>query len=138
MYPGNPFPYESPDTTHYSVMDKFGNSVSVTTTLNAAYGSKLYSDELGFFLNNEMDDFSSKPGYPNFYGLIGSEANAIEGNKRPLSSMTPTIIEKDDKLFMVLGTPGGSNYYNGSASCFKCYGARHECCSGCKQSLAYE
>ena len=82
--------------------------VSVTTTLNGAYGSKLYCDELGFFLNNEMDDFSSKPGVPNMFGLIGAEANSIAPEKRMLSSMTPTIVEKDDKLWLVVGTPGGS------------------------------
>ncbi len=99
---------ESTETTHYSIVDQFGNAVSVTTTLNAAYGSKLYASELGFFLNNEMDDFSSKPGVPNMFGLIGAEANKIEPEKRMLSSMTPTIVEKDNKLFMVVGTPGGS------------------------------
>ncbi len=100
--------YESEETTHYSIVDSYGNAVSVTTTLNSAYGSKLYADELGFFLNNEMDDFSSKPGVPNIYGLIGGEANSIAPQKRMLSAMTPTIVEKDDELFMVLGTPGGS------------------------------
>lgn len=100
--------YESEETTHYSIVDSFGNAVSVTTTLNSGYGSKLYIDELGFFLNNEMDDFSSKPGEPNIYGLIGGKANSIAPEKRMLSAMTPTILEKDDKLFMVLGTPGGS------------------------------
>ena len=100
--------YESTETTHYSIVDDEGNAVSVTTTLNGAYGSKLYVDELGFFLNNEMDDFSSKPGTPNMFGLIGAEANAIAPGKRMLSSMTPTIVEKDGKLFMVLGSPGGS------------------------------
>lgn len=99
---------ESTETTHYSIVDSFGNAVSVTTTLNGAFGSKLYSDELGFFFNNEMDDFSSKPGTPNSYGLIGAEANSIAPQKRMLSSMTPTIIEKNGKLYMVLGTPGGS------------------------------
>tara|TARA_R110002072_G_scaffold172324_1_gene326327 strand:- start:7491 stop:9176 length:1686 start_codon:yes stop_codon:yes gene_type:complete len=99
---------ESNETTHYSIVDTFGNAVSVTTTLNGAYGSKLYSEELGFFFNNEMDDFSSKPGEPNMFGLIGTDANRIEPEKRMLSSMTPTIIEKDGKLWMVLGTPGGS------------------------------
>jgi gamma-glutamyltranspeptidase/glutathione hydrolase len=82
--------------------------VSVTTTLNGAYGSKLYCDELGFFLNNEMDDFSSKPGTPNMFGLIGAEANSIAPEKRMLSSMTPTIVERDGALWMVVGTPGGS------------------------------
>ena len=99
---------ESDETTHYSIVDQFGNAVSVTTTINGAYGSKLYCEELGFFLNNEMDDFSSKPGEPNMFGLIGAEANKIEPQKRMLSSMTPTIVEKDGKLYMVVGTPGGS------------------------------
>ncbi|RAJ11849.1 gamma-glutamyltransferase [Olleya aquimaris] len=99
---------ESNETTHYSIVDHFGNAIAVTTTLNSGFGSKLYSQELGFFLNNEMDDFSSKPGAPNVYGLIGAEANAILPEKRMLSSMTPTIIEKNDKLYMTLGTPGGS------------------------------
>lgn len=100
--------YESTETTHYSIVDAEGNAVSVTTTLNGAYGSKLYVDELGFFLNNEMDDFSAKPGTPNMFGLIGAEANAIAPQKRMLSSMTPTIVEKEGDLFMVLGSPGGS------------------------------
>jgi len=99
---------ESNETTHFSIVDPFGNAVSVTTTLNGAYGSKLYCDELGFFLNNEMDDFSAKPGSPNFFGLTGSEANSIAPGKRMLSSMAPTIVEKGGKLFLVLGTPGGS------------------------------
>ncbi|UMY65334.1 MULTISPECIES: gamma-glutamyltransferase [unclassified Flavobacterium] len=99
---------ESNETTHYSIVDAEGNAVAVTTTLNGAFGSKLYSDELGFFLNNEMDDFSSKPGVPNSYGLVGAEANAIAPGKRMLSSMTPTIVERKGKLLMVLGTPGGS------------------------------
>jgi len=100
--------YESSETTHYSIVDQFGNAIAVTTTLNGAYGSKLYSKELGFFLNNEMDDFSAKPGEPNIYGLIGGEANAIEPQKRMLSSMTPTLVEKDEKFWMSVGTPGGS------------------------------
>ncbi len=99
---------ESLETTHYSIVDAEGNAVSVTTTLNGAYGSKLYSDELGFFLNNEMDDFSAKAGVPNMFGLIGAEANSIAPEKRMLSSMTPTIVERDGKLWMVVGTPGGS------------------------------
>ena len=99
---------ESDETTHYSIIDQFGNAIASTTTLNGAYGSKLYCSELGFFLNNEMDDFSSKPGEPNMFGLIGAEANSILPEKRMLSSMTPTIVEKDGKLFMSVGTPGGS------------------------------
>jgi gamma-glutamyltranspeptidase/glutathione hydrolase len=99
---------ESNETTHYSIVDAFGNAVAATTTLNGAYGSKLYTDELGFFFNNQMDDFSVKPGVPNSYGLIGAEANSIAPGKRMLSSMTPTIVEKDGKLFLLLGTPGGS------------------------------
>ena len=105
---GNIIGYESDETTHYSIIDSYGNAISVTTTLNGAYGSKLYVDELGFFLNNEMDDFSSKPGVPNMFGLIGAEANSIAPEKRMLSSMTPTIVEKDGKLWMSVGTPGGS------------------------------
>ena len=99
---------ESDETTHFSIVDKYGNAVSVTTTINGGYGSKVVVEGAGFLLNNEMDDFSVKPGYPNMFGLVGGEANSIEPNKRMLSSMTPTIIEKDDKLFMVIGTPGGS------------------------------
>ena len=99
---------ESTETTHYSIVDKFGNAIAATTTLNDGYGSKYYCDELGFFLNNEMDDFSAKPGSPNMFGLVGNEANSIAPQKRMLSSMTPTIVEKNGKLFMVVGTPGGS------------------------------
>lgn len=99
---------ESMETTHYSIVDQEGNAVSVTTTLNGNFGSKLYCDELGFFLNNEMDDFSAKAGVPNMFGLVGAEANSIEPEKRMLSSMTPTIVEKDGQLWMVVGTPGGS------------------------------
>lgn len=99
---------ESEETTHYSIVDRYGNSVSVTTTLNGSYGSKTVVKGAGFLLNNEMDDFSVKPGSPNMYGLVGGEANSIEPGKRMLSSMTPTIIEKNGKLFMVVGTPGGS------------------------------
>ena len=99
---------ESNETTHYSIVDANGNAISATTTLNGGYGSKLYSAELGFFLNNEMDDFSAKPGVPNMFGLIGAEANSIAAEKRMLSSMTPTIVEKDGQLYMVVGTPGGS------------------------------
>ena len=99
---------ESEETTHYSIVDADGNAVSVTTTINAAYGAKVFVTGAGFLLNNEMDDFSSKPGVPNLYGLLGGAANAIEPEKRMLSAMTPTILEKDGKLFMVVGTPGGS------------------------------
>ena len=99
---------ESDQTTHYSIVDQFGNAVSVTTTLNTRYGSKVLVKGAGFFLNNEMDDFSAKPGVPNVYGLLGSEANAIAPEKRMLSSMTPTIVAKDGTLKMVVGTPGGS------------------------------
>lgn len=99
---------ESAETTHYSIVDSEGNAISATTTLNGGYGSKLYCAELGFFLNNEMDDFSAKPGVPNMFGLVGAEANSIAPEKRMLSSMTPTIVEKDGKLYMVVGTPGGS------------------------------
>ena len=100
--------HESDQTTHYSIVDQFGNAVSVTTTLNTGYGSKVLVKGAGFFLNNEMDDFSAKPGVPNVYGLLGSEANAIAPEKRMLSSMTPTIVEENGKLKMVVGTPGGS------------------------------
>lgn len=100
--------YESDQTTHYSIVDQFGNAVSVTTTLNTGYGSKVFVKGAGFFLNNEMDDFSAKPGVPNVYGLLGNDANAIEPEKRMLSSMTPTIVEHNGKLKMVVGTPGGS------------------------------
>ena len=99
---------ESNETTHYSIVDSFGNAVSVTCTLNGAYGSKVFVEEGGFFLNNEMDDLSSKPGTPNMFGLLGAEANSIAPEKRMLSSMTPTIVEKNKKLYMVLGSPGGS------------------------------
>ncbi|MEX2591546.1 MAG: gamma-glutamyltransferase [Anditalea sp.] len=99
---------ESEQTTHYSIIDADGTAVSVTTTINSAYGSKVFVTGAGFLLNNEMDDFSSKPGVPNTYGLLGGAANAIAPEKRMLSAMTPTILEKDGKLLMVLGTPGGS------------------------------
>ncbi len=99
---------ESTETTHYSIVDAAGNAVAATTTLNDGYGSKYYCDALGFFLNNEMDDFSAKPGTPNMFGLIGNEANSIAPGKRMLSSMTPTIVEKNGQLYMVVGSPGGS------------------------------
>ncbi len=101
-------PSESPETTHISVVDANGNAVAITTTLNSSFGNKVMVKGAGFFLNNEMDDFSSKPGSPNQFGLIGGEANAIAPHKRMLSSMTPTIVTYKDKLKMVVGTPGGS------------------------------
>ena len=99
---------ESEETTHYSIVDPQGNAIAVTTTLNGSYGSKVFVEKGGYFLNNEMDDFSSKPGVPNMFGLIGGKANAIAPQKRMLSAMTPTIVEKNGKLAMVVGTPGGS------------------------------
>lgn len=106
--PGNLAPYESDQTTHFSVVDRWGNAVSNTYTLNFSYGSGLVAKGTGILLNNEMDDFSAKPGSPNGYGLVGGEANSVEGNKRPLSSMSPTIVMKDGKPFLVTGSPGGS------------------------------
>ena len=100
--------YESDQTTHYSIVDGEGNAVAITTTLNGSFGCKIFVKGAGFLLNNEMDDFSAKPGVPNMFGLIGGKANSIQPGKRMLSSMTPTIIEKNGKLFMVVGTPGGS------------------------------
>ena len=105
--PGKVIFNESYETTHFSIIDKDGNSVSVTTTLNNSFGSKVFVEKSGFFLNNEMDDFSSKPGYPNFFGVIGSEANSIQPNKRMLSAMTPTIVLKNEKPHLILGSPGG-------------------------------
>ena len=99
---------ESEETTHFSVVDQWGNAVSVTTTLNWSFGSYVTAADAGFLLNNEMDDFSSKPGAPNSFGLLGSEANAIEPGKRMLSSMTPTIVTHEGELFMIVGTPGGA------------------------------
>ena len=106
--PGSIIWEESEETTHYSILDSMGNAVAVTTTLNGSYGSKVYVESGGYFLNNEMDDFSSKPGVPNMFGLIGGKANAIAPEKRMLSAMTPTIVEKNGKLSMIVGTPGGS------------------------------
>jgi gamma-glutamyltranspeptidase/glutathione hydrolase len=108
IQPGTFIGYESDQTTHFSIVDKDGNAVSITTTLNGSFGSKIFVKGAGFLLNNQMDDFSSKPGTPNMYGLLGGKANSIQPNKRMLSSMTPTIVEKDGKLLMVVGTPGGS------------------------------
>ncbi|MFC0515813.1 gamma-glutamyltransferase [Mucilaginibacter angelicae] len=108
IQPGSFIGHESDQTTHYSIVDRDGNAVSITTTLNDTFGARIFVNGAGFLLNNEMDDFSSKPGVPNMYGLIGGKANSIQPGKRMLSSMTPTIVEKDGKLFMVVGTPGGS------------------------------
>jgi gamma-glutamyltranspeptidase / glutathione hydrolase len=105
--PGSLSAYESSETTHFSIVDKAGNAVSVTYTLNGSYGSGVTAPGLGFLLNNEMDDFAAQPGEPNMFGLVQGEANAIQPGKRPLSSMTPSILTKDGKLFMVVGGPGG-------------------------------
>jgi len=112
ILPGKLAPYESDQTTHFSVIDKWGNAVANTYTLNFSYGSGLVAKGTGILLNNEMDDFSVKPGTPNGYGLIGGEANSVQGNKRPLSSMSPTIVMKDGKPFIVTGSPGGSRIIN--------------------------
>lgn len=106
--PNDPIPYESEQTTHFSVVDKDGNAVANTYTINFSYGTGLVADGTGILLNNEMDDFSAKLGVPNAYGLIGGDANAVEPGKRPLSSMSPTIVLKDGKPFIVTGSPGGS------------------------------
>ena len=106
--PADLAPYESDQTTHFSVVDKDGNAVSNTYTINFNYGSGLVADGTGVLMNNEMDDFSAKPGTPNGFGLIGGDANAIQAGKRPLSSMTPTIVLKDDKVWLVTGSPGGA------------------------------
>lgn len=105
---GDLAPYESTDTTHFSIVDRWGNAVANTYTLNFSFGSGIVAAGTGILLNNEMDDFSSKPGVPNAFGLVGGEANAIEAGKRPLSSMTPTFVFQDGKLFLVTGSPGGS------------------------------
>lgn len=108
IQPGSPQAYVSEETTHYSVVDSYGNAVSATTTLNGAFGSSIVVDSAGFLLNNQMDDFSVKPGFPNMYGLIGGEINSIQPAKKMLSSMTPVIVEREGKLFLVVGSPGGS------------------------------
>ena len=105
--PGSLGGYESSETTHFCIVDKAGNAVSMTYTLNGSYGSGVTAPGLGFLLNNEMDDFAAQPGSPNMFGLVQGEANAIKPGKRPLSSMTPTIITRDGKLFMLVGGPGG-------------------------------
>ncbi len=109
---GNPPPHESEETTHFTVVDRLGNVVSNTYTLNDSYGNKITVEGAGFLLNNEMDDFAPKPGSPNFYGLIQGEANAVAARKRPLSSMTPTIVLKDGKLLFAVGSPGGPTIIN--------------------------
>jgi gamma-glutamyltranspeptidase/glutathione hydrolase len=103
---------ESAETTHYSIVDEQGNAAAVTYTLNGGYGSSVTAKGLGVLLNNEMDDFAAKPGEPNLFGLVQGEANAVEPRKRPLSSMTPTIVLKDGSLYMVLGSPGGPTIMN--------------------------
>jgi gamma-glutamyltranspeptidase/glutathione hydrolase len=108
ILPGKPEGYSSEETTHYSVVDPEGNAVSVTTTLNDTFGSGIVVDSAGFLLNNQMDDFSIKPGFPNMYGLVGGEINSVSPGKKILSSMTPSIVEKDGKLFIIVGSPGGS------------------------------
>ena len=105
---GSPGGYISEETTHYSVVDAAGNAVAATTTLNNTFGNSIVADSAGFLLNNQMDDFSVKPGFPNMYGLVGGEANSVQPGKRMLSSMTPAIVEKDGNLFLVAGSPGGS------------------------------
>ena len=112
LSPAPPGLFESDQTTHYSVVDSQGNAVAVTTTLNGSYGSGVTIKGAGFLMNNEMDDFSSKPGAPNMYGLIQGEANAISAGKRPLSAMTPTLVKKGEKVYMVLGSPGGPAIIN--------------------------
>ena len=102
---------EKPQTTHFSIIDRDGNAVSNTYTLNGWFGAGVIVEGAGFLLNDEMDDFSVKPGAPNMYGVVGGDANAIAPNKRPLSSMTPTLLTKDGKVVMVIGTPGGSRIF---------------------------
>jgi gamma-glutamyltranspeptidase/glutathione hydrolase len=112
LHPGKPETYESSETTHYSIVDAEGNAVAVTYTLNDGYGSAVTAAKLGFLLNNQMDDFAAKPGEPNAYGLVQGEANAIQPRKTPLSSMTPTIVLRDGKLYLVVGSPGGPTIIN--------------------------
>jgi gamma-glutamyltranspeptidase/glutathione hydrolase len=102
---------EKPQTTHFSVVDKWGNALGITYTLNGGYGSGIVVGGAGFLLNNEMDDFAAKPGVPNQFGVVGGDVNSIQPNKRPLSSMSPTIAVKDGKVALVLGTPGGSRIF---------------------------
>lgn len=131
--PGKPQPYESNETTHFSIVDKYGNAVSNTYTINFSYGSGIVVDGAGFLLNNEMDDFSAKPGVPNAYGLIGGEANKVEPNKRMLSSMSPTIVKQEGKNFLVTGKPRRlKDYYNNTAGDHECHRswAEHPECRG--------
>jgi gamma-glutamyltranspeptidase/glutathione hydrolase len=107
VQPGVP-PHEGTETTHYSIVDKQGNAVAVSYTINANFGAKVIAGNTGFFLNDEMDDFTTKPGAPNLFGLVQGKKNAIQPGKRPLSSMSPTIIAKDGRTFMVIGSPGGA------------------------------
>lgn len=113
--PGSPRDYESAETTHFSIVDAAGNAVSMTYTINGGYGGGVTVPGLGFLLNNEMDDFAAKPGEPNMFGLVQGESNAVQPRKRPLSSMTPTIVVKDEKPFLVVGAPGGSRIITGVA-----------------------
>ena len=108
IQPGVEAPEESEDTTHFSIMDRFGNAIAITYTLNFSFGSRQMAGGTGILLNNEMDDFSAKPGVPNGFGLLGGEANAVQPGKRPLSSMTPTMIFQNDRPYLVTGSPGGS------------------------------
>ena len=108
VFPGDYEEKEGTETTHYSVVDRYGNAVAITSTLNTNFGNKHVVEGAGFLLNNEMDDFSIKPGVANHWGLVGNKANAIEPNKRPLSSMTPTILIYDGAPIMTIGSPGGS------------------------------
>jgi gamma-glutamyltranspeptidase/glutathione hydrolase len=113
IQPGHPQERESGETTHFSIVDAEGNAVALTYTINGSYGSGVTVPRLGFLLNNEMDDFAAKPGEPNMFGLVQGEANAIQPGKRPLSSMTPTLVLRNGKLYMVVGAPGGSRIING-------------------------
>jgi gamma-glutamyltranspeptidase/glutathione hydrolase len=112
LHPGKVEAYESSQTTHYSIVDAEGNAVAVTYTLNNGYGSAVTATKLGFLLNDEMDDFAAKPGEPNLFGLIQGEANAIQPRKTPLSAMTPTIVLRNGKLYLVVGSPGGPTIIN--------------------------
>jgi gamma-glutamyltranspeptidase/glutathione hydrolase len=116
--PGPAAAFESSETTHFSIVDPEGNAVSLTYTLNGGYGSAVTVPGLGFLLNNEMDDFAAKPGTPNMFGLVQGENNAIKPRKRPLSSMTPTIVLRDGKLFMIVGGPGGGRIISSVLQCF--------------------